>query len=136
MKKIKYLVIALIMFCCTITVNAKSEGPFYFDWENKVVEDSFQEQPLYSDNFSYKNGSVSIRTILNETIEIEMEIRDAKGNVTASNTIKESAFFSGISSGDYIYIVTQDEDLLIGDALQYSKQYLLKYKQRNSIFLN
>ena len=130
MKKIKYLVIALIMLCCTITVNAKSEGPFYFDWENKVVENSFNEQPLFSDNFSYKNGSVSIRTIFDENINIEMEIRDAKGNVTASNTIKEAAFFSGISSGDYIYIVTQDEDLLIGDVPQYSKQYLLKLNDK------
>lgn len=128
MKKINYILLMLILFFCTLTVNATAEekGPFFFDWENTKVEDAYYEQPLLSDNFAFKDGSVIIRTIEKEgTIysNIEIERRNIKGEVVATNKIEEAVFFSGIADSNNIYIVIIKENTK-GEPS--SDQYVLK----------
>lgn len=111
MKKVKFIIVALLMLLCATQVNAKAtqEGPFYFDWENTILTNVREELVEVSDNFSFKNGTVIVRTTYDEennTFSIELERRDLKGNIIKTNTIEDNAFFSAITDHENIYIVT------------------------------
>ena len=111
MKKVKFIIVALLMLLCATQVNAEAtqEGPFYFDWENTLLTDVRDIVVEVSDNFSFKNGTVIVRTIYDEennTFSIELERRDLKGNIIKTNTIEDNAFFSAITDHENIYIVT------------------------------
>ena len=128
MKKVRYILVMLILFCFTTIVNA-AEGPFYFDWENTKIENAFETQSLYSDNFSFKNGSIVVRTITDEETgkpNIAIERHDLKGQIIAETTIESSIFFSGISDDNNIYIVIIKNNVqnTAGDAN--SNQYVVK----------
>lgn len=111
MKKVKFIIVALLMLLCATKVNAEAtqEGPFYFDWENTILTDVRDVVVEVSDNFSFKDGTVIIRTIEDEennTFSIELERRDLKGKIIKTNTIEDNAFFSAITDHENIYIVT------------------------------
>lgn len=111
MKKVKFIIVALLMLLCATQVNAEAtqEGPFYFDWENTLLTDVRDIVVEVSDNFSFKNGTVVVRTIYDEennTFSIELERRDLKGKIIKTNTIEDNAFFSAITDHENIYIVT------------------------------
>lgn len=111
MKKVKFIIVALLMLLCATQVNAEAtqEGPFYFDWENTILTDVRDIVVEVSDNFSFKNGTVIVRTTYDEennTFSIELERRDLKGKIIKTNTIEDNAFFSAITDHENIYIVT------------------------------
>lgn len=116
MKKLKYLLALVVMFGFVATVNATEssepvkEGPFYFNWENDVIADAIYEVPIVSDNFAFKDGSVVIRTLVDEVNQkqsIELERRDSEGKVVKESIIEDSVFYSAITDSNNIYIVTQ-----------------------------
>ena len=112
MKKAKYVILTLLFLLLATRVNAEEQnGPFYFDWENTKITDARSELVEVSDNFSYKDGTVIIRTTVDETMEnfsIELERRDLKGNIVKTNILENQAFFSAITDDENIYIVTID----------------------------
>lgn len=108
MKKVKYLLISLIMLCCTITVNAESEGPFYFDWDNELIGADIEGDIEYSDNIGYKNGVVTIKSIYRDGVYTLIERYDNNGKLLYDNTIEYQWFYSMITDQEYVYAIIEN----------------------------
>lgn len=107
MKKTNYLLAIVMLFCCFLTVHAADEnqGPFYFDWENKKIEDSPEMLALFNDNIAFKNGSVVIRTVEDDDGQTIITRHDAKGKELATTTLEKTLFFSVIADDTNIFVV-------------------------------